>query len=233
LQYALRQFAGPVVFTMGLLLLSGLNSFAQQDIKPAQALLNPSDAVEQAPPYTPITRKQKYVYSLEQMFSGPHLAAILTHSAFDQVVVVPHAWGSNAPSYGIRVASDFGRSFLRATVATGIRDLDHEDPRYFYSHKKSNWERTKYAIQHTFEVHNDNGSMMPAYSRLIGDIGMPFIAQTWKPGGVNAPDALRSGAIATGISMGMTVALEFWPDVKHALHLGPGAAALVSPGTVH
>jgi hypothetical protein len=202
-QCALRSFAAPVVLTTGLLLLTGSNAVAQ-DLKPAQdsapshALLNTNadaqtDQVQ--PSYTPITLKQKYIYSIEQMFSGPRLAAILAHTAIDQAEVTPHAWGSNAPAFGVRAVSLFGRGFIRATIASGIRGIDHEDPRYFYSHKKSNWDRTKYAVAHTFEVRNDNGSMMPAYSRFIGDLGMPFLAQTWRPNGVNAPDALRSAGI--------------------------------------
>jgi hypothetical protein len=204
------------------------------DKAPLHTLLNTEDSTDQtAVPYTPITLKQKYEYSLEQMFSGPRLLSIIAHTALDQVEVSPRGWGSNAPSLGVRVASEFGRSFVRATISSGIRGLDHEDPRYFYSHKKSNYERVKYAVIHTFEVHNDNGSMMPAYSRFLGDFGMPFLAQTWKPGGINVPDALRSGGIGIGMGIGMTIAQEFWPDVKHALHLGPGTAALVSPGTIH
>jgi hypothetical protein len=238
-QGALRKFVAPVVLTTGLLALSGLKSLAQevkpvqQDAAPAHALLNAEDQNGQEPPYKPINLKQKYIYSIEQMFSGPHLLAILAHSGIDQAEVAPHAWGSNAPAYGVRTASLFGRSFVRATIASGIRGLDHEDPRYFYSHKKTNWDRTKYAVVHTFEVHNDNGSMMPAYSRFLGDFGMPFLAQTWHPGGLNVGDAMRSGGISIGMGIGMTIAQEFWPDVKHALRLGPGAAALVSPGTVH
>jgi hypothetical protein len=247
-QSALRKFVAPVVFTTGLLMLSEPVSFAQE-VKPDQVLtpqepakdvarvhdlLNPNEEASQTPaPYTPITLKQKYEYSLEQMFSGPLLISILAHAEIDQAEVTPHAWGSDAPSYGIRVASLFGRSFIRATIGSGIRALDHEDPRYFYSHKKSNIDRIKYALAHTFEVHNDNGSMMPAYSRFLGDFGMPFLAQTWRPGGVNVPDALRSSGISIGMGMAMTVAQEFWPDVKHALRLGPGTAALVSPGTIH
>jgi hypothetical protein len=249
-QCALRKFIAPVVFTTGLLLLTGSMNLAQEvkpspqeptpvrepakDTAPTEALLNTADEhANQAPPYTPITLKQKYIYSIEQMFSGPRLIAILAHTAIDQAEVTPHAWGSNAPAFGVRAASLFGRSFIRATIASGIRGIDHEDPRYFYSHKQNNFDRIKYAVAHTFEVRNDNGSMMPAYSRFIGDLGMPFLAQTWRPGGVNAPDALRSSGISIGMGIGMTVAQEFWPDVKHALHLGPGAAALVSPGTVH
>jgi hypothetical protein len=247
-QSALRKFVAPVVFTTGLLMLSGPSSFAQEakpdqvpaaqepakDVAPVHHLLNPNEEANQAPAtYTPITLKQKYEYSLEQMFSGPRLISILAHAGIDQAEVSPHAWGSDAPAYGIRVASLFGRSFIRATIGSGIRALDHEDPRYFYSHKKSNVDRIKYALAHTFEVHNDNGSMMPAYSRFLGDFGMPFLAQTWRPGGVNVPDALRSSGISIGMGMAMTVVQEFWPDMKHALRLGPGTAALVSPGTIH
>ena len=252
MQCSLRKFAATVVFTTGSLLMTGAISLAQevkpdQDLKPAlpevksekdaapvHTLLSPEEATDQIPPvYKPITLKQKYEYSLEQMFSGPRLISILTHAAIDQAEVSPHAWGSNAPAFGIRTASLFGRSFIRATIASGIRGIDHEDPRYFYSHKKDNFERVKYAVIHTFQVHNDNGSMMPAYSRLLGDFGMPLLAQTWRPGGINVPDALRSSGIGIGMGIGMTIAQEFWPDVKHALHLGPGTAGLVSPGTIH
>jgi hypothetical protein len=245
-QCALRRiFVVPVVLTTGLLLGSGSISFAQdvvtpeQDVKPAQdtapvhTLLNPDAQADQEPPYKPITLKQKYIYSIEQMFSGPRLIAILAHAGMDQAEVIPHAWGSNAPAFGVRTVSLFGHGLVRATIASGIRGIDHEDPRYFYSHKTKPWDRTKYALIHTFEVRNDNGSMMPAYSRFLGDFGMPFLAQTWRPNGINVPDALRSSGIGIGMGMAMTVAQEFWPDVKHALHLGPGAAALVSPGTVH
>lgn len=249
---ALRKFAMPVALTTGSFMLSGLGlaqgvptqNAPQQDIRPGPAQdvapvhnLLPTDAADAqsvaAPPYTPITNKQKYIYSVEQMFSGPRLISILSHAAMDQAEVNPHAWGSNSPAFGVRLASLFGRSLARATIATGIRAVDHEDPRYFYSHKSNNWDRTKYAVVHTFEVRNDNGSMMPAYSRFIGDFGIPFLAQTWHPGGINPPEALRSGGISLGMGIGMSIAQEFWPDVKHAFHLGPGTAALVSPGTVH
>ena len=141
MQYPLRKFVAPVVLTTGLLALSASMSLAQEvkpepDVKPAQALLNTEEQqADQQVPYKPITLKQKYEYSLEQMFSGPRLISILAHAGIDQAEVTPHAWGSDAPAFGIRTASLFGRSFVRATIASGIRGLDHEDPRYFYSHK--------------------------------------------------------------------------------------------------
>lgn len=253
MQFAPRKYVAAVVFTTGLLLLQASILLAQDvkpnDAKPAEptpeaksnkdsapvhTMLSPDESTDAVlPPYSPISLKQKYEYSLEQMFSGPRLLAIIARTALDQVEVTPHAWGSNAPALGVRVASQFGRSFVRATLSSGMRGLDHEDPRYFYSHKKKPWDRTKYALIHTFEVRNDNGSMMPAYSRFLGDFGMPFLAQTWKPGGLNVPDALRSGSLSIGMGMGMNVVVEFWPDVRHALHLGPGVEGLISPGHIH
>jgi hypothetical protein len=229
-QCALRYSIASAVCTAGLLLLGESNGLGQSlvpaaDAAAARPLLEPL--------YEPLTLKQKYKYSIQQMFSGPRLAAILVHTALDHAEVKPYAWGPDAPAFGVRAASLFGRSFVRATISSGIRGLDHEDPRYFYSHETNGWARTKYALSHTFEVRNDNGSMMPAYSRLVGDIGMPFLSQTWHPGGVNAPDALRSGGMAIGMSLGMTVAQEFWPDVKQKLlHRGPGAMGMVSPGVL-
>ena len=102
MQSALRKFVAPVVFTTGLLMLSEPVSFAQE-VKPDQVLtpqepakdvarvhdlLNPNEEASQTPaPYTPITLKQKYEYSLEQMFSGPRLLAILAHTGIDQAEV--------------------------------------------------------------------------------------------------------------------------------------------------
>jgi hypothetical protein len=226
---------GALILSTGLLCLGCFG----QDLLPKDAssktLLNTDALTAYAlPPYHPITLKQKYIYSIEQMFSGPRLISILARAGVDQAEVYPRAWGSDSPAYGVRVASLFGRSFVRATVASGIRAIDHEDPRYFYSHKKNPWDRTKYAVVHTFEVRNDSGRMMPAYSRFIGDFGMPFLAQTWHPGAYNAKDAMTQGMSSIGVGMAMNVAIEFWPDVRHAFHMGPGVTStLISPGHVH
>ena len=194
-------------------------SLHAQDLIPRE--LQPSD---DRVSYSPITLKEKYFFSLEQMFTGPRISATLIRTAMDHAQAAPHAWGSDAPSFSVRLASHIGRNFVRTTISSGIRGIDHEDPRYFYSRKEKAWDRTRYAVIHSFIVHNDNGSTMPAYSRFISDFGMPFLAQTWHPEGVHPSRAMRAGGISLGVGVGITVAQEFWPDIRKKLHLIPATA---------
>jgi hypothetical protein len=96
--------------------------------------------------------------------------------------------------------------------------VDHEDPRYFVSGQGGPWKRTWYAMVHEFVVHNDNGTMVPAYSRFVADYGMPFIAQQWRPGRFRTvPDGLRAGTCSLGLGVGLNVGREFWPEFRKKL----------------
>jgi hypothetical protein len=182
------------------------------------------EAVDSAPvtvqtlSYTPLTLKQKYTYSLKLIFSGPRVISLLTRAGFDSTGKSSDGWGTGADAYGIRLASRFGRSLLRQNIAFGIRALDHEDPRYFPSQSHNAWKRTKDAMAQTFVCHNDNGNLMPAYSRFIADFGMPFVAQQWRPESTRTvAEGFRSGGISLGMGVGINVATEFWPDFKKEL----------------
>ena len=175
-------------------------------------------------PYSPLTLGQKYKFSLNKVFGFPGLLAIGLHASFDQADTKPHDWGLGSDAFGVRLASRFGRSLVRQSAAFGVRALDHEDPRYFVSGHGSPWKRTRYAIVHTFVVHKDDGSMMPAYSLFVSDFGMPFIAQQWQPGRFRTlPLGLRNGSAALAINVGTNIGREFWPDIRKKLlatHLG-------------
>ena len=173
----------------------------------------PSDPI-----YAPLTLAEKYKYSLNKVFGFPGLLSATLHATLDQADTRPHDWGLGSDAFGVRLASRFGRSLVRQSAAFGIRALDHEDPRYFVSGHGSHWKRTRYAIGRTFAVRKDDGSLMPAYSRLVADYGMPFIAEQWQPGRFrNFPEGLRAGSIALGIGAGMNIGREFWPDIRKRL----------------
>ena len=162
----------------------------------------------------PLDLKEKYLDSVARVFSAPHMALIVARSAMDQRQVQPKAWGTGADAFGVRVASRFGRGLMRESVAFGVRALDHEDPRYFPSKDREVWKRAKYAVSRTFVARNDNGTWMPAYSRILSDYSMPFIAQLWRPEPMSLSREFRVGT--TGMALGalVNVGLEFWPDVK-------------------
>ena len=201
-------------------LLSGtIGLMAQQtDFTPDESASSSSaDSTEPAPgqpAYTPLDLKQKYLYSINEIFGISPLLAIAAHAALDQAGVRPAVWGRTPQSFAVRIASHFGDSLLRHNVEFGVRALDHEDPRYFRSGQGNGWQRAKYAVVHTFVVHNDNGRMMPAYSLFVTDYGVPFVVSQWRP---HALSGLESGTLGIGIGMGTNLFHEFLPDLKKSL----------------
>ncbi len=180
--------------------------------------------------YTPLTLREKYMYSFNRVFSGPRAVSLLTHAAYDSVSRNSDGWGNGMDAFGVRLASHFGRSLLRQNIAFGIRALDHEDPRFFQSESQNAWKRAKDAIVQTFVVRNDSGRLMPAYSRFIADYGMPFIAQQWRPPGTRTiGEGFRAGSAALGATVGLNVAQEFWPDLKRIIRTRSRLAARFIP----
>jgi len=176
------------------------------------------EAVAQDDPYTPMTLGEQYRYSLNKIVGFPALLSATLHATFDQADKEPHDWGFGSDAFGVRLASRFGRSLVRQNLAFGVRAFDHEDPRYFVLGHGSPWQRTRYAVVHTFVVRKNDGSMMPAYSRFVADYGMPYIEEQWQPGHLRTfPEGLRAGTVALGIGTGMNIGREFWPDIRRKL----------------
>ncbi len=170
-----------------------------------------------SPTYVPLMLRQKYLVTVGEVAGPGPLIALGIHTLIDSATNTPHQWGVDEESIGLRVASSFGRSFLRQNIAFGVRALDHEDPRYFRSGHGNPLSRLRYATVHTFAVRKDDGSTMPAYSLFVSASTMPLIAQSWRP----EPFSVARGAAGSGISLGIAVAAnlwyEFWPDFREQL----------------
>ncbi len=169
------------------------------------------------PIYTSLNLKQKWLYSMEEIFGPARLAAYAVHAGIDQMNDTPKQWGTSGDSLAVRLTDTFGDSLLRHNVEFAIRALDHEDPRYFRSGQHGAWNRTKYAVVHTFAVRKDDGSLMPAYSLLLTDYGMPFVVREWRPQRFRTMDGMQAGTLGIGIAMGSNIFSEFWPDLKKKL----------------
>lgn len=94
------------------------------------------------------------------------------------------------------------------------------------------WKRTRYAMVHALVARSDGGTSMPAYSRLLADYGMPFIAQRWQPARFQTVSAgLRDGTLAIGIGALANIGREFWPDIRKRLlatHMGARYSTMVA-----
>jgi hypothetical protein len=204
--------------------LASVSIIAAQDPPPppcSQALLAETDATGVPPVvsagYSPLSLKKKYLYSVNQVLTGPVGLGIAVHAAFDQFRDTPSQWGSNSESFGMRFASHLGYALLKESLAFGVGSVDHEDPRYFRSAHGSGWQRIQYAFGRTFMVRNDSGSMMPAYSRFVADYASPFLVHSWRPGRFPPVDGLRDGTIGIGADAATNIWREFWPDLRQRL----------------
>lgn len=166
------------------------------------------------PAYVPLDLKQKYLYTFNEAMGPARWIGFTIHAAMDQVQRSPNAWGNGPDSFGVRVASHFGKSLLRENIAFGVRALDHEDPRYFRDGKGSGWSRTKYALTRTILARRDTGEWMPAYSRIFASYTTPFLVEGWRPEKFSVGRGLRSGSVGIGMGFGSNLWQEFWPDVK-------------------
>jgi hypothetical protein len=155
---------------------------------------------------------------LNKVFGSPGLLAVSLHAGFEQATRQTSNWGSGSDAFGVRLASCFGRRLIWQNIAFGVGAVDHEDPRYFPLGEGATWKRTRYAIVHAFVARNDNGTTMPAYSRLAADYGMPFIAQRWQPARFQTVSGgLRDGTLAIGVGALANIGREFWPDIRKKL----------------
>ena len=205
--------------TLVLTICIGGLSFAQDSSLPQIPEATPTPSASDNPYPNALTLKQKYFYTLGEMFTAPALIGFAIHAGFDQFRNDPAQWGQNPDSFAVRISSHFGRAFVRQDIAFAVRAIDHEDPRYFRLGNGTGWKRTKYAIKNTFIAHNDNGSMMPAYSRFISDYSTPFLVEVWRPEPFTASRGLRNGTVAFGLGSANNLWREFWPDVKKKLAL--------------
>lgn len=171
-------------------------------------------------PYVALTWAQNYAFSLIKMTGAGALPLLALHAAFDQARASPVQWGGGMDSFGVRMASDFGRSFVRQNVSFLVRAVDHEDPRYFRLGHGSGWTRTKWALRQTFLARNSNGGgWMPAYSRFIANSVVPVAASQWGPAELPPLKGVRSATVTFGVAGGSNVFQEFWPDLKNRLRM--------------
>lgn len=188
---------------------------------PGELALVPQTSASADPAYTPLTLKQKWLYSVSEIFGPARVAGYTMHTIFDYAFDLPKQWGREGDSLAMRAASHLGDNFLRYNIQFAIQAADHEDPRYFRSGQHGAWKRTKYAVLHTFVVRSDDQSWMPAYSLLASAYAVPYIRREWRPEAFHRMSGVEAGSSEIGITVGSNIFNEFWPDLKKKLSKAP------------
>jgi hypothetical protein len=149
-------------------------------------------------------------------FAGPVLGAAVTEWVTD----TPPEWGQGLPGYGRRVLGGFGRQAIANTVGLGVLLVDREDPRHYPTGRHGLWKRGLYAAREAVISRNaTTGSLMPAYSRIVGDYTAGLVSNAWYPArSSNVPGALYRGSTALLSDVVWQEFKEFWPDVRRRVH---------------
>ena len=130
----------------------------------------------------------------------------------------PPQWGQGFPGYGRRLLSGYSRQVISNTIGLGIALAANEDPRCRPTGERGVWKRGLYAARGAFVSHTASGSLMPAYSRIIGSYTAGFVSNAWYPAPYsNFHSALYRGSTALASDIVWQEFKEFWPDVHRKL----------------
>jgi hypothetical protein len=186
-------------------------------IEPAMKGAPAGNADPQPLSMTPLTVRRRYRYALKRMFGESALATAVLRGGLDQFGI-PHQWGAGPDTFAMHVASRLALNLIRQNIEFGVSAFDREDPHYIPDGPDGTWRRARYAALRTFTSRRDDGRIIPAYSLIIADLAVPFIAAQWGPPRYRTTGyCLRAGALSLGGGVAINVSREFWPDLKRKL----------------
>jgi hypothetical protein len=175
----------------------------------------------QSPEWHRLSVAEKLRYDARHLFDIDNLIYAAIGAGLDQVRDRPDQWGQGGGAYAERYASHVGQYLIQRSIMFPVQAIDHEDPRYFRSNRKSFKGRVGDAFLHTVWRHDDSGGMMPAYGEFLGDYGAAAISRMWWPANYHkGSSVLVAGSDTLLIDAGINVIHEFAPDIKRKLHLG-------------
>jgi hypothetical protein len=126
----------------------------------------------------------------------------------------PPEWGRGAEGYGKRMASGFGRSFVRRSVeAAGAAALGH-DPRYIRCPCDGKWKRVAHAFSQSVLTYDNDGKRVFGYARVGARYAGTMSELAWFPDRYGWKDGFREGSQSFLTVGAFNVAREFWPDIK-------------------
>jgi len=165
------------------------------------------------------TVKDRFRFYRETTFSPFALTGPLAGAAVVQWTTGnPPQWGQGFPGYGRRLLSGYSRQVIANTVALGVAFAVHEDPRRRPTGQEGIWKRGLYAARGAFVSHTASGSLMPAYSRIVGAYAAGFASNAWYPAPYsNFHSALYRGSTALASDIVWQEFKEFWPDIHGKL----------------
>lgn len=160
----------------------------------------------------PRTFKERFYDYRTSTFSPWALFTPSVSAGISQARDYPPEWKQGGEGFGKRLASGYGSVVIENTISLGFSAIDHEDLRYPLSTypKSAILKRAGHAIAFTFVPRKEGGGRRFGWSRLVGDYGSGFVANTWYPSRrSDTTNALYLGSVNLAGDLGVNLLKEF------------------------
>jgi hypothetical protein len=181
-----------------------------EQLYPAKALRE----IPIAPPYSPLTRHQKFEYFLDGAKSSQtFVSAAITAASWHAYGDPPYGagWGGFGKSYGAALGQrELGLFLQRYAMPVMFR----EDPRYFAAPVKDGiFKRGIYAASRLVLTQADNGRTKVNCAYLVGGltsslVGNAYIRQR------DSSSVAQDFFLNMGTDAAYNIAREFWPNMR-------------------
>ena len=122
----------------------------------------------------------------------------------------PEEWRGQWEGFGKRVASNFGKNFIKQTTIYGLDSALKLDSHYYRSRKKDAGSKIKNALLSPVTARNSSGKRVIGVPRLVGTYTASIVAaETWYPGRYDWKDGAKSATFSLGISAAYNLFKEF------------------------
>jgi hypothetical protein len=196
----------------GILVFALALPLAADDVTLAAA---PPPAPAAPPVYIPLTAQQRWDDYVRRSFSPKAIGARAGRNGVTNLWSnTPPEWADGGGGYGKRLASDFGRTWIRRGIESAGAAAIGQDPRYIPCRCDGKWKRVAHAMSQSVLAYDNDGKRAFGYARVGSRYAASMIETTWFPDRYGWKDGFREGSQSV-LTVGIfNIAREFWPDIK-------------------
>lgn len=172
-------------------------------------------------PFHRLSARQKLNLFADTTFDRITLVSAAFDAGINQATDTPHGYGQGgegyAKRYGAAVADNVTSNFLGKFLFPVVF---HQDPRYFSKLEGTKGQRIGYAVSRVLVTRGDNGRNQFNVSQVLGSFSSAAMVNVWyPPRDRDAETTLIRGASRLGVTMGMNIFKEFWPEIGRKMKL--------------
>jgi hypothetical protein len=171
----------------------------------------PNFYVSYVPDAAPMTSKQKLTLAAHDTFDWMSFVSVGTWAGIEQGSNAHAKYGQGTSGYAKRwaalAADNISNDFLSHYVFAALL---HQDPRYFYQGTGTKKSRLFHALSSAIVARGDNGTLMPNYAYLLGDVSSSALSNVYYPrSDRNVSWFLINAALGVAGHAGQAVTEEF------------------------